>query len=423
MGVNAVVIGANEEAIFSIRLAQRYGLHVEALDGNEAAAGMPAADAAHHVDINDLEAVYAITDRIQPAVVLPAPIGHCLTTVGAVNDRYGLVGVSEHAAAICTDKRLFHVQMAEAGLRDAQQVLLRGGTSYTGCAADAALAPLNRYPVVVKPRYGSGSRGVEICADRRELEELLHRRLCADGRPLAEDYVAESCIPGTEYGIDGAYVQGEFRMVLLRRKQNTPPPYRQCVGYESILPEEDPLFYQKCVQLMQKMGRVIGFGNCVMHADIIRRADCRKGEPFVIETSARPSGHHLSDLFTPLATGVTPAEDFLKLAVPACREAGAAGESRALFCPQAVRKLRIRYYDLPPGRVMSVPEEETMRQLPGVLAYVCRIREGDILERVQDGASVMGRGYYILEGADESELDAADRKVRAGFQISGMHAG
>lgn len=417
MGINAVVIGANEEAIFSINLAHRYGLHVDALDGNAAAAGMAAADAAHHVDINDLKAVYEITDRLRPAVVLPAPIGHCLTTVGAVNDRYGLVGVSGKAAESCTDKRLFHVQLAEAGLRDAQQVLLTAGDSCTEAAA--ALTSLSRYPVVVKPRYGSGSRGVEVCADREELERLLCRKLCAGSRPLEEDYVAESCIPGPEYGIDGAYAGGEFRMVLLRRKRNTPPPYRQCIGYESILPEEDPVFYAKCVHLMQKMGRVIGLENCVMHADIIRRTDLREEEPFVIETSARPSGHHLSDLFTPLATGVTPAEDFLKLAVPELCLAGAAQERERLFRPGRVRKLRIRYYDLPPGRVTAIPEEETVRRIPGVLDYVCRIREGDLLGRVQDGASVMGRGYYILEGADEKELDAADREVCSGFRISG----
>lgn len=417
MGINAVVIGANEEAIFSIHLAHRYGLHVDALDGNAAAAGMAAADAAHHVDINDLRAVYEITDRIQPAVVLPAPIGHCLTTIGAVNDRYGLVGVSGEAAEICTDKRLFHMRLAGAGLRDAQQVLLTAGSSYTEAAA--ALAPLSRYPVVVKPRYGSGSRGVEVCADREELERLLRRRLCTGSRPLEEDYVAESCIPGPEYGIDGAYVGGEFRMVLLRRKRNTPPPYRQCIGYESILPEEDPAFYAKCVHLMQKMGRVIGFGNCVMHADLIRRTDLREEEPFVIETSARPSGHHLSDLFTPLAAGVTLTEDFLKLAVPELCPAGAAQERERLFRPGRVRKLRIRYYDLPPGRVMAIPEEETVRRIPGVLDYVCRIREGDLLGKVQDGASVMGRGYYILEGADEKELDAAEREVCRGFRITG----
>ena len=123
----ALVIGANEEAVFSIRTAQRHGLWVDAMDGNEKAKGLPAADEAYPVDINDLTRVFEITDRLQPCVVVPAPIGHCLTTIGAVNDRYHLAGVSQAAAEKCTDKYRFHQAMREAGLRNVELVLLKEG--------------------------------------------------------------------------------------------------------------------------------------------------------------------------------------------------------------------------------------------------------------------------------------------------------
>lgn len=430
---NALVIGANEEALFSIEEAHRAGLSVAALDGNPKAKGLPAADAAYHVDINDLDAVYKVTDPLQPCVVVPGPIGHCLTTVGAVNDRYGLPGVSGEAAALCTDKLQFHRVMAENGLRKAQQVFLPEGQM----VSEEDLQALTEYPVVVKPRYGSGSRGVEICGCLQELLCLLRYEIgepvaaasaaSSDSRQTAglhrenleeqtvtsvmpEDYVVETCVPGPEYGVDGAYVDGQFRMVLLRRKKNTPPPYRQCVGYYSVLPEEDPVFYKNCCRMMQRMGEVLGFKTCVVHADIIRRRLSEEhltGEPFVIETSARPSGHNLSNLFTPLASGVTLVEDFIKLSLgePADR----------LFCPAAVKKLLIRYFDLTPGTVVKVPDKEELLQRFPLLSYECRIQEGNVLAPVTDGASVMGRGYYILEGESDTQLDLLDEQLRSLF--------
>lgn len=419
----ALVIGANEEAIFSIDAAHRYGLRVAAMDGNPKAKGLPFADEAFHVDINDLDAVFAVTDRLRPCAVVPAPIGHCLTTIGAVNDRYHLTGVSEEAAKRCTDKYRFHQEMAAAGLRRAEMLLLREGAM----VREEELSALTRFPVVVKPRFGSGSRGVEICGNEQELRCLFRYEICGGTEEkdaaLPEDYIVETCIPGPEYGVDGAYVDGEFRMVLLRRKKNTPPPYRQCVGYYSVLPEEEPAFYERCCGLMQEMGKALGFVNCVVHADLIRErneAGELTDEPFVIETSARPSGHNLSNLFTPLATGVTLVEDFLKLAVPGIteQEKTASQEIRAkLFCPKRTRKLLIRYFDLEPGRVTAVPEKEALMERFPLLDYVCSIRPGDVLSEVTDGASVMGRGYYILEGQSDAQLDEADAGLRREFSL------
>lgn len=412
---HVLVIGANEEAVFSIQMAQKYGLWVDAMDGNDKAAGLSFADAAYPLDINDLDAVFSVAEKIRPLAVVPAPIGHCLTTIGAVNDRFHLVGVSGKAAGICTDKYRFHQAMAVEGLREAEQVLFSKGQR----VQEEDLLPLTHYPVVVKPRLGSGSRNVEICGNGQELLCFLQYEIAENG-VLPEDYVAETCVPGPEYGVDGAFVNGKFRMVLLRRKKNTPPPYRQCVGYDAVLPEEEPAFYENCCRCMQRMGEAIGFENCVMHADLIRKRKedgSLSDETFVIETSARPSGHNLSNLFTPLATGVTLVEDFLKLAVPGLVGEDAAENADGLFLPKSTRSLRIRYFDLKPGKVLSVPNPELLKKKWPLLSYECHIRPGQELSFVKDGASVMGRGYYILEGSCE-ELDAAEEGIRSGFVIS-----
>ena len=65
--------------------------------------------------------------------------------------------------------------------------------------------------------------------DREELQKALKE---VSGEP----YLLEECVAGEEYGVDGAVTKDGFQMVLLRKKENTPPPFRQAVGYYSVQP-------------------------------------------------------------------------------------------------------------------------------------------------------------------------------------------
>ena len=42
---------------------------------------------------------------------------------------------------------------------------------------------------------------------------------------LNEDFICETCVEGQEYGLDAAVINGEFNLVLLRKKEITSPPY------------------------------------------------------------------------------------------------------------------------------------------------------------------------------------------------------
>ena len=166
--MTAAVIGASSESIYVINKAKELGLKVIALDGNPEAPGLKAADASFVVDIRDPQKVFEILDRDgnKPDVVLPVPIGRYLTTTGAVNDKYNLCGVSFDAANVCTDKYEFHKILAEEGLRNAELYLIPAGEENTDIDEINTI-----YPVIVKPRFGSGSRGVEMFNTPQELKE------------------------------------------------------------------------------------------------------------------------------------------------------------------------------------------------------------------------------------------------------------
>lgn len=398
--MKAVIIGASAEALHTIEKAKENGLHVTALDGNPEAAGLKAADKGLVVDISDETATIEAVKGEKPDFVLTVPIGRYLTTIGAVNDALGLPGISKEMAVLCTDKYKFHERLQTQGLRSCHCYAVSGDS---GQAPELLLEkivngelPL-KFPSILKPRYGSGSRGIYMVSGKEELQEALQEI-------GAEAYILEECIIGEEYGVDGAVIQGSFQLVLLRKKENTPPPARQAVGYFSVLPED--LFYRKVKEYMEKVVSSLGLGECILHADIIRGAE----GPFAIELSARPSGHNLHNLFTPLCTGVDLAEEYIKYRLG----------KKYCFAPKNTELMLIHYFDME-GIVKSVPDAEKVAEViqqknSPLVAWECHIKEGEELAPVSDGHSLMGRGYFVLRGSNQIQLLLYTEEIKHFFK-------
>lgn len=396
--MRAAVIGASSESIYTISKAKELGLEVIALDGNPDAPGLKEADTSFVVDIRDHKKVFEILDNNRPDIVLPVPIGRYLTTTGAVNDRYGLCGVSYEAANNCTDKYEFHSLLSQKGLRKAEMYLIPAG------AKEHDAGDLNMiYPVVVKPRFGSGSRGVRIYDSREEMEKDFIASL-----PLDEDYCIETFVDGPEYGVDGVYLNGEFNLILLRGKKNTKPPYRECVGYYSVIrTQENHEFINDVKKLMQDAGETLGFCNNLVHADIIKDVH---GKPFIIETSARPSGHNLHNLFTPMASGVDEIGEFIKYSIP---ELG----FKYHFTPKVDKNMMIGYFDFEDVRIVKVPDKSMLMEKYPIKAWNCNIKSGMRMEKVTNGASIMGRGYFVIEADNLLALDEYCDAIKKEFEV------
>ena len=116
--MKAAIIGASSESLHTIQKAKEYNLTVVALDGNEKAEGLAAADEAIVVNISKEEETIRCIEKENIDFVLTVPIGRYLTTIGSVNDTLNLPGIGKKQAMYCTDKLLFHQKMEENGLRD-----------------------------------------------------------------------------------------------------------------------------------------------------------------------------------------------------------------------------------------------------------------------------------------------------------------
>ena len=390
--MKAALIGAGEESLHTIQKAQELGVYVTALDGNPEAEGLKAADEGLTIDISDEKAVLdALQDR-KPDFLITGPIGRYLTTAGAVNDALGLAGISRQAAEYCTDKYLFHKKLQEKNLRNCRCLLIPAEAAPAQTGDLAGDFSTLQYPAILKPRYGSGSRGIFFLNNPRELEHAL---TCIfpenqDTAAPAEDYVLEEAAPGVEYGVDACMDKDRFRMILLRKKLLTPPPARQAIGYLSVNPREDEtqrLLWERAAAYLTETTALLGLKNCLLHADLM----ITENSIFAIELSARPSGHNLHNLFTPLATGIDMAEQYIR---SQCNMDYA-------YEPAKTEKLLIHYFNLEQCRIKTIPQASQLRLPQGITlkAWNCRITPGDYMQKVTTGHSLMGRGYFILQSA------------------------
>jgi carbamoyl-phosphate synthase large subunit len=136
--------------------------------------------------------------RNQVQLIVPT-IDTELPVYAAASDEFAAVGTTvaisaPEVVAIAADKVHTHNWLTGAGFPTVMQ----------GTITDVRTDPVNwRFPLIVKPRFGSASKGVTVLADLADLERLIAhwRKLSADSDPY-RDLVVQSVAGGAEYTVD-----------------------------------------------------------------------------------------------------------------------------------------------------------------------------------------------------------------------------
>lgn len=386
----AIVIGASNESIYAIQSAKNLGLTVYAFDGNENAQGLQYADKAFVVDIRDYKNVVKELKDEKPNIVLPVPIGRCLVTSGQLNDYYQIKGISAEVCEKSVDKFLFHEILAKKNLRNCDCYLFNNKGSKIP----------SKFPVVFKPRFGSASRDVFVLNNEKEFFKIINSL-----KPIKEDFVCESFFEGQEYGIDGLVINKNLYTVLIRRKEITKLPYRQCIGYYSVMENKNKELYTRINKYLEQIVKALGINNAVFHADIIDNGQ----ESFIIELSPRPSGHNLHNLFTKVATGIDMIDLFIKSILN--------DEIKLDSIRPNVKPTLISYFNFEKCRIKKIPNKEYLFEKYPLLAYVCNISENDYMETIKNGKILMTRGYYILQADNDVKLNEYRNNLLNEFEV------
>lgn len=373
--MNVLCIGAGKEQCYAIIKAQELGLHVIAVDKNSDAEGLSIADVGIPQDIKEVDKVIKIAREYNIKAVIPTPIGKYLTVVGAVNDALGLKGINYEAAVNCTDKTMCAQILQKQGIFCAKQILCENEEDIKKAIIKIGI------PCILKPRRGSGSRGVISIWDEGEIDKSILKHLQTKGE---DESIVEEFIKGKEYGVDGIIENRIFNLVLVREKIMTPLPYRQEIGYFSPadLCQER---INNIKSLISQSCKALNINNCPINADVIIN---NIKESNLVEIAGRPAGYSMSSFFIPYVTGIDIIAEGIYQGI---------GKAILNKKQSEIKPLLYHFLNLKEGYVVSLPKEE---DFPGdnILSYEINIKTGDYMGVVKEGRDILNRGFIAAKG-------------------------
>jgi biotin carboxylase len=335
-----------------------------------------------------IDSVIAVSDYANDRAVLDTLRGLC--AVGGISrivhvaeadvlraaqlrDEFDLPGIRTSAALAYRDKLVMKEYVAAAGILTPRFLAPDSTDAATKFAASAG------YPVVVKPRLGVGSRGLEIVADPARLSTLIPD---SEHALLVEEYV-----PGRMMHVDGFMSDSIVTFAAISEYVNDCLSYRRSVPLGSVQLDRSGAAFAQVAEFTRRVVRALPPTDfSPFHLEVfLREAD---GELVFCEIACRLGGGYIMDTLG-LVLGENPA------AIAIRHQAGLIDGARLRF---AARPGSHGFLLVPPrrGRLVRV-------DTPPARPYLTDFHIHSSWPREFDGASGSGDFVcaFVVSGQDE----------------------
>jgi carbamoyl-phosphate synthase large subunit len=365
-----LVFGCGELQQSIIGRAHKMGLFVVGIDPCHDAFCKGDTDAFEVVDGQDFEGTCAVVEKYGIDAIVTAATDKPLVMMARIAEKYGFPFFSVDTAKWSTDKFLMKERFELGDIPHARGRLISQVEDAEGLV----------YPVIVKPRDNSGSRGVKLCRNQEELRESIDEAL---ENSHLDSVLVEEYIDGPEYSIESLHYDGKSEVIQFTEKKTTEFPYNVELGHmqPAIISEENK---KKIREIVTKIGHALMFENCPSHTEL----KINDRGVFVIETSPRLGGDYITSTLVPLSTGVNLEDELLKISI---------GEVIRPI-PHFIQYSVVRFFAFGEGRViMRVPDSEVVKSWPHVEDFSFHLLEGQTVNRI---TSSMNRYGHIILVAD-----------------------
>lgn len=360
-----------------IERAKLMGLYTIGIDPMADASCRDAVDAFEIVGGQDFEGTCAVVEKYDVKAIVTAATDKPLVMMARVAEKYGFPFYSIETAQWSTDK----YQM--------KQRFLEGGVP---CARGRLIAKVDEaddlyFPLIVKPRDNSGSRGVKLCRNKEELQEAMQEALQYSH---LDTVLVEEYIEGQEYSIEGLHYDGESEVIQFTEKTTTEFPYNVELAHKqpANLTEAQR---DEIRQVISKIAQCMHFENCPSHTEL----KINERGIYVIETSPRLGGDYITSTLVPLSTGINMEDQLLSIAL---------GEKVDTQTGHVEKASGVCFFCLPEGVVKRIdPQINEVASWPGVYSFELKLKEGDEVHQIT--SSLNRYGEFILVGKSFDEIN------------------
>lgn len=287
-----LVVGAGFLQSFVIQKAKMLGYKVLAVDADPNAVGFRYADEYAIINIVDENACLSYAKEKRIDGVLTAATDYGVLTAAFIAKEMGLPGLNPAVAKRIKNKYEVRKCLCNYHVDDTDQVYI--------VTEDTSLEELRRkikYPVMVKPCDGSGSRGACRVDASSDLEKACRQAMMVS---LSKRAVIESFITGQEYGAESIVSNGAVHVLGIMKKWMTSPPYYAELGHAipSGLPTDVEIKIKKCVENAIK---ALGVDSGSVNMDLLLTED---NKVHIIDVGARMGGNMIGPCIIPYGTGI-----------------------------------------------------------------------------------------------------------------------
>lgn len=341
------------------------------------------ADVFRVVNGQDFNATLKVAEEFNVDGIITAATDKPLVMMARIGEELRLPFFSVNTALISTDKSEMKRVFLSHGIPCAKGVEIKKADDYNGA-----------FPIIVKPRDNSGSRGVFFCKNKKELESIFQK---VTSYTKKETVLVEDFIQGDEYSIETLHYGGKHTVIQFTEKTTTPFPYN--VELEHKQPAKlSSGKKDEIIELINKIGNAFQFMNCASHTEL---KITKNGNIKIIETSPRLGGDFITSHLVPLSTGINMESLLLDIAT-----------NNSFSIPVFKNEASMAYFfNFEPGKIYETLNNKfsSLRQLNGVVDFEFSLKEGERFPMIEN--SLNRYGHFILQAENRDKLEDLRKKI------------